>query len=139
LARSFIEDNGSSILTFIDFSREIVTGTLEIIKSGATTENSYFATVMNHFLPVIKPLSQQLSGKSAHEQSLKALAEKCFKLSQELVDLLWRLKKETNSTKWQSVRIALRSMRKKGEVKELEAKLDKYRSEILLRMSFILK
>jgi N-terminal domain on NACHT_NTPase and P-loop NTPases len=129
----------ASILTFIDFGREIVTGTLEVIKSGSTKENTHVGVVVNDFLAVVKPLSEKLPGRSDHEKALTELAAKCKDVSQDLVDLLERLKRSSDSPKWESVRVALRSMRKKGEVRELESKLDKYRSEILLRLTFILK
>ncbi|CZR59953.1 uncharacterized protein PAC_09848 [Phialocephala subalpina] len=128
----------ASILTFIDFGREIVTSTLEVIKSGSTKENIHVGIVVNDFLAVVKPLSQHPPGKSDHEKALKELAAKCKDVSQDLVKLLERMQRTSDGPKWESVRVALRSMQKKGEVRELESKLDKYRSEILLRLTLIL-
>lgn len=129
----------ASILMFIDFGYKIVTGTLEVFKAGTTSENAHVSVVINDFRAVVKPLSRQPPGESDHEKALKALAVECQELSRELVSLLERLKTAPDSSKWKSVKVVLHSMRKKGEVADLEDKLDKYRSQILLRLALILK
>ena len=144
----------ASILTFIDFGYEIVTGTLEIVKSGSTSENIHVSVVIGDLHEVVKSLSPppvnppstplgNLPGKpsaiSVHESALKRLAEKCQELSNELVTLLKNLSAAPGSSLWVSARVALRNMRKKGKVADLEDKLDKYRSEMLVRIVLMLK
>jgi hypothetical protein len=144
----------ASILTFIDFGYEIVTGTLEIAKSGSTSENIHVSVIIGDLHEVVKFLSPppnnppstalgNLPGKSSalsgHETALKGLAEKCQELSKELVTLLENLSIAPGSSLWKSARVALRNMRKKGKVTDLEDKLDKYRSEMLIRIVLMLK
>jgi hypothetical protein len=129
----------ASILTFIDFGYKVVTGTLEIFKTGTSSENARISVVINDLCAVVKPLSREPPGESDHEKALKALAVECQELSRELVSLLERLKMAPDRSKWKSVKVALHSMRKKGEVADLEDKLGKYRSQILLRLALILK
>ena len=129
----------ASILTFIDFGYQIVTGTLEIAKSGRTSDNAHISTVINDFHKVVEPLSEHPSGKSEHEKALKELAEACKQVSEELTKLLNKLITTPGCSLWTSARVALRSMRKKGEVADLESKLDRYRSQILMRLVLILK
>jgi hypothetical protein len=140
----------ASILTFINFGYEIVTGTLEIAKSGSTAENIHVSAVIGDLHDVVKSLSPPPSnpsgnpvGKpatmSVHEKALKGLAEKCQELSNELVTLLENLSITPGSSLWKSARVTLRNMRKKGKVADLENRLDKYRSEMLVRIVLMLK
>ena len=129
----------SSILTFVDFGLKIVTGTLEVVKSGTLVHNSNIAIVINDFHAVVSSLGRHPLGTSAHELALKELATKCQQVSQKLIELLDTLKTSPNGSTWQGMKITLRSMRKKGEVANLESQLDKYRSEIMTRLLLILK
>jgi cell shape-determining protein MreC len=128
-----------SILTFIDFSQQLISGTFEVIKSGSTSENAHVSVVINDLRDVTKELSNRPQGYSKHEDALNTLALECQELSEELQKLLEKLKVTAESSKWKSVKVTLRSMWKKGEVAELESRLSKYRSKILLRLVLILK
>jgi hypothetical protein len=144
----------ASVLSFIDFGYEIVTGTLEIAKSGSTSQNIHVSVVIGDLREVVKSLSPppnnppstplgnppgKSSAMSGHERALKGLAEKCQDLSNELVALLENLSIAPGSSLWTSARVSLRNMRKKGKVADLEDKLDKYRSEMLVRIVLMLK
>ena len=129
----------SSILTFIDFSQQLISGTFEVIKSGSTSENTHVSNVVNDLRDVTKELSNRPRGYSKHEDALQTLASECQELSEELQKLLEKLMVTAESSKWKSAKVALRSMWKKGEVAELENRLGKYRSQVLLRLVLILK
>ena len=129
----------ASILTFIDVSHQVISGTWEVIKSGTTAENAHVGNVINDLHDVTKQLSDRPPGYSQHERALNTLASECQELSGELVALLEKLKSTAGSSKWKSVKVALHSMWKKGDVAELERRLDKYRSQILLRLVLMLK
>jgi hypothetical protein len=129
----------ASILTFIDFSYQIVCGTYEVIKSGSTIENAHVSFVTTDLDEITKELSQRPPGYSKHEDALNTLATECQGVSDELRKLLDRVKTKVGSSKWKSIKVALHSMWKKGEIKELENRLGKYRSEVLIRLVLILK
>jgi hypothetical protein len=129
----------ASILNFIDFSHKLISGTLEVIKSGSTSENAHVSVVINDLHAVTKELDYPPTGKSKHEDALNTLASECKGLSEELQQLLEKLKVTAKNSKWKSVKTALRSMWKKGEVAGLESRLHTYRSQILLRLVLILK
>ena len=128
----------SNIIQFVDFGIKIVTGTLEVVKSGSLVENSNIAMIINDFHAVVQPLSRHPLGTSAHELALKGLATGCQKVSQKLIELLETLRTSPNGSTWKSARVTVRSMRKKGEVASLESQLDKYRSEVMTRLLLIL-
>src|SRR5207237_442993 len=105
----------ASILTFIDFSQKIISGTFEVIKSGSTAENTHVSAVMNNLYHVTKELSNRPQGYSKHEDALNTLASECQDVSEELRRLLDRLKGQAGSSKWKSIKVALRSMWRKGD------------------------
>jgi len=129
----------ASILTFIDFSHKVITGTIEVFKSGSTSENVYISEVIGDLKDATEELRKRPTGKSHHEKALHQLSIPCQELAQQLINLLKQLSTTPGQSKWVSVRVALRSMRKNGEVVELEKKLDKYRSQILLRLIQIVR
>jgi hypothetical protein len=128
----------SSILTFIDFSYQIVSGTYEVIKSGSTAENAHLSVITTDLDEITKELSQRPPGYSKHEEALNSLAIECQGVSGELRKLLDRVQTKAGSSKWKSIKVALHSMWKKGEIAELDSRLGKYRSQILARLVLIL-
>jgi hypothetical protein len=108
-------------------------------RGGQVVHNSNIAIVINDFHDVVSSLGRHPLGTSAHELALKELATKCQQVSQKLIELLDSLKTSPDSSTWRGMKITLRSMRKNGEVVNLESQLDKYRSEIMTRLLLILK
>jgi len=129
----------SAILTFIDFSHQLISGTFEVIKSGSTSENAHVSVVINDLRHITKELSNRPPGNSKHNEALNTLASECCGLSNDIQKLLEKLKVTAESSKWKSIKITLRSMWKKGEVAELERRLDEYRSQILLHLALMLQ
>ncbi|SPO03019.1 uncharacterized protein DNG_05700 [Cephalotrichum gorgonifer] len=128
----------ASILTFIDFSYKLVTGTLQVINDGRSTENFHTKEVVDDFRRVTEKLEEARPSNSEHEIALRKLAGKCQTLSGKLNEILLKLIAEKGSTKWEAVKVAFRSLCKKGEVAEMVALLGQYRSKILTRLSLIL-
>ncbi|KAE9374930.1 hypothetical protein N431DRAFT_283765, partial [Stipitochalara longipes BDJ] len=125
----------ASILTFVDFSHKIVTGTIEVFKSGKTAKNAHISEVISDLKDAAKYLEKLPPGRSGHEKALRQLSASCQELAKELTTLLAKLSTTPGHSKWTSARVALRSMRKDGKVVELESTLDKYRAQILLRLT----
>lgn len=129
----------ASILTFIDFSHKLVTGTLQVVDAGTTTETRHAKVVVDDLHRMTEGLSMEFSDSdSAHETALRSLAADCKALSEKLETVLQKQIAKSDS-KWEAVKVAFRSMYKKGEVAEMVAQLGQYRSEILTRLSLILK
>lgn len=82
----------SSILTFIDFSYQIISGTFEVIKSGSTADNAHVSVVINDLHNVTKEFTNRPPAHSKHEDALNALALECQDVSEELRKLLEKLK-----------------------------------------------
>jgi hypothetical protein len=131
----------ASILQFIDFSWGVITGTYEVYKSatGTTLENAHINTVVNDLERVTDGLISDIEGKTKHEKELCKLADKCHDLSQDLSKILKKLQISEKNSKWQSLRVKIASMRKEKEIASIENRLDKYRSQILVRLNFMLR
>lgn len=129
----------ASILTFIDFSYKVVTGTAEVFQSGSTSKNTHLSEIIGDLKNASEKLKDWPTPKSDHEKALQQLSVSCQEVAQRLVNLLARLSTTPGKSKWMSVRVVLRGMRKDGEVEELENTLDKYRSQIILRLIQIVR
>ena len=131
----------ASILTFVDFSWDLIKGTYEVYKSttGTTSENASISAVINDLEEVTEGLIFDTEGKTKHEKALCKLAENCYDLSQDLSKILEKLRFTEKNSKWQSLKVKWASMRKEKEVTSIEKRLDKYRSQILIRLNLIFR
>ena len=131
----------SSILTFIDFSWNLITGAREVYKStaGTTSENAHISTVIDDLQDITEALTADVEGKTKHEKGLCKLADNCQDLSQDLSKILEKLKVTEKNSKWQSLKVKWASMRKEKEVASIEKRLDTYRAQILIRLNFMLR
>jgi hypothetical protein len=130
----------ASILTFIDFSWNLIAGAYEVYQSttGTTAENAHISTVIDDLQEITEGLNANVEGKAKHEKALYKLADNCHDLSQDLSKILEKLKVTEKNSKWQSLKVKWASMRKEREVASIEKRLDGYRSQILLQLNFML-
>lgn len=128
----------SAIITFIDFAHKIVTRADELYKNATTEENKHTENIVSDLDDAATDLTN-LPGKTKHEKALNNLAENCRDISRELHSLLKKLTVSGDRTKWKALKVGIHNIRKESEVTRLVARLDKYRGEILLRLSLMLK
>jgi hypothetical protein len=131
----------ASILQFIDFSWGVITGTYEVYKStlGTTHENAHISTVVDDLERATDGLISDVEGKTKNEKELCKLADKCHDLSQDLLKILKKLQVSEKNSKWQSLKVKVASVRKEKEIASIEDRLDRYRSQILIRLNFMLR
>jgi hypothetical protein len=130
----------SSILTFIDFSWNLVTGIYEVLESvsGTTAENAHIGNIIDDLHAVTATLKSCQLGRSEHEKALRQLASKCANLSKELLNLLEKLKVKGKNSAWKSLKAKWESMRKEKDISSIETRLREYRSQILIRLNLML-
>jgi len=130
----------SSILTFIGFSWNLVTGTYEVLESvsGTTAENAHIGNVIDDLHAVTAALKSCQLGRSDHEKALRQLASKCANLSKELLSLLENLKVKGKNSAWKSLKAKWESMTKEKDISSMETRLREYRSQILIRLNLML-
>ncbi|KAI0520882.1 hypothetical protein F5B22DRAFT_644623 [Xylaria bambusicola] len=133
----------ASLLTFIDFSWNLLSGTREVYQSasGTTAENAHINTVLADLMEVCSGLHLDHKERqgSTHLQQLGFLGDNCIQLSQKLISLLEELRRKDGNALWQSFKARWKSLRREGEVESLVRQLGFYRSQIILRLNLILK
>ncbi|PQE29503.1 Vegetative incompatibility HET-E-1 protein [Rutstroemia sp. NJR-2017a WRK4] len=129
----------ASILTFVDFAWSVVTGAYEVYKSpsGETVENAHLGNIIDDLRLVAEELENAELNKGSHERSLRRLAEKCSEVSEQLLNLLQKLRVKGSKTPWKSLKTKWLSLQKSDEIVELKDRLRDYRSEILLRLNMM--
>jgi hypothetical protein len=129
----------ASILTFVDFAWNVVTGAYEVYKSpsGETVENAHLGNIIDDLRLVAEELDNAELSKGSHEKSLRRLAAKCSEVSEQLLNLLQKLRVKGSKTPWKSLKTKWLSLQKSDEIVELKDRLRDYRSQILLRLNMM--
>ncbi|KAK6071562.1 hypothetical protein SCUP234_09673 [Seiridium cupressi] len=129
----------AGILNFIDFSATLVRGTYELYQSGTTDNNAHIGSITKDLQVVSIELSakKELDCDDPHQRALSDLAEKCLRLSDDLVAILDKLLVKGKNRKWKSVKVAWTSVVKQNIINSIEKRLGEYRSEIILRLNLM--
>ena len=130
-----------TIITFVDFSWSLLTGTYDVYGSstGMTQQNARINDIISDLRDVSADLEGGLPVNSKHEKALRDLAAECSELAEELAALLKRLKRdEKKNSLWSSLKVKWASLMKAGDVEDMMERLRDYRSQIMLRLSLIL-
>ena len=130
----------ASIITFIDFSSNLVRGTYEVYNSasGVTAENAHLSTILDDLQEVTEGLHSDHKFGGKHGKQLSKLARNCLDLSRDLTKILDKLRVKEKNSKWQAVKVTWASMRKEKAVASIEKRLAEYCAEIILRLNVML-
>lgn len=131
----------ASILTFVQFSWSVVSGTYEVRNSagGITEDKVHINTVIVDLEAVTNNLKCRSLGNSEHEKALRQLASKCSDLSKKLLKILDNLRVKGKVTTLKSLKVKLESLRKEKDIMAIEKRLSEYQSQILLRLNLMLR
>ncbi|KAH8656449.1 hypothetical protein BGZ61DRAFT_540902 [Ilyonectria robusta] len=88
----------SSILTFIEFSQKLISGTLEISRAGETADNAHLSHINEDLHDVSGHLCQKIVGTSENAEALRDIASKCRSISDDLSKLLDTLKASSQTS-----------------------------------------
>lgn len=132
----------SSIITFIDFSSKLISGAVIYYSAnGAPQENVRIQDMVNDLDSITNELSRHNSLGSKLERDVHHLAQDCLEDCKELSRLLGKLQISPGARRksWKSFKASWTGLRSKGQITELRDRLQEYRSEILLKVSLMLK
>ena len=130
----------ATIVQFVDFGSKIVSGAVELYRSteGSLTNNVELSTIVTDLSAISSGLEVQdreLSHRfSKDERALANLAVHCKSLADKFLDVLDDLSVKGPHKKWKSVRQALRSVWKENEIRDIQKRLDSFRSQLTLRL-----
>jgi hypothetical protein len=129
----------SNILSFIDFSAQLINGAQEIYDStaGTTEDNKGREAIVremkNFSSKLLPPDDSQLSGD---EKALCRLAAECNILSSQILDLLGKIKPKDPKSRSQSFWAALKNKVHEKEKLELEKRLENCRGQLELQLNY---
>ncbi|KAK2775626.1 hypothetical protein CKAH01_03512 [Colletotrichum kahawae] len=125
----------SNILSFIDFSSNLVRDAAKIYQSasGLPEELEDVAIITGNLESHMGRLSPPALSPSASpdDKALATLVGNCQKTCGELRQLVERIKGKGVGSRRDSFRVAWRSLRGKGKLEELEKRIEKYQTQIL--------
>ncbi|KAI7158770.1 hypothetical protein KC349_g4614 [Hortaea werneckii] len=133
---------GAAVLQFVDFGSRLLVNGYDAYHSvaGATTDNLELEKITQDLSSLCLALefNHVTSSRvlSRDEKDLLKLALDCRELASSLVQLLQSLKVKsgTRHRSWESIRQAIRSVWKKSEIEDLQARLERIRNEMDSRL-----
>jgi hypothetical protein len=127
-----------NVLQFIDSASKLISEARLIYQSasGTTAGNRDAMAVYNDFRAAAAGL---LASRRADDSAVVSLAQNCQDLSDELVQRLRSFQATAPGSRRESLRVAWRALRDKGELESLEKRLDSYRQELVTRIIFLIR
>lgn len=132
----------SAILSFVEFSWGLVSGTWEIHHTldGITNENARLEDVMEDLGLLADALHSQVPVETQAEKNIARLAKDCQEDSKTLRGLLSSMKGTGKRRQvWKSLKASWRSILDKDEVAQLKSQLQGSRAEIQLNLITVLQ
>ena|ERR1700735_2284377 len=121
----------SNVVQFVDFAGKIISKSYEFHKSttGALREHDDVELVAVD----LKRRTERLKKcPGPADSDLVKLSGDCYGVAEELLQALQRVTIKGTSTRWKSLRKALRSVWSKEKILELERRLNRFRDQINL-------
>lgn len=124
----------SAILQIIDFSSKLVSGAAEVYSSasGTTVKFEDSDKSIESLRSLTRRLDVNITGGplSSEERSLLETKHGCEQLSRDIQAIINSTKTRDTRSKRSSVVVSWRVMRRKGKLKILEERLDRYRAQV---------
>ncbi|ORY17154.1 hypothetical protein BCR34DRAFT_583914 [Clohesyomyces aquaticus] len=128
----------ANIFQFLSFGHKIVSGATAIYASshGAAVSISDKEDVTKHLLSQVESLQHPLLASGAqialtkNEQNLETLRQKCVDVGGDLIGMLGEVTIQGSTTKWKSLKVALRTVYSENMVSEVEQRLRVYQDAL---------
>ncbi|KAF2008561.1 hypothetical protein BU24DRAFT_456109 [Aaosphaeria arxii CBS 175.79] len=129
----------TSIVQFVDFATKIVHGTRQIYQTGegVAEENADIELCASelHNLCTCLDVLKLPSPRSADDDTLCRIADRCISVSIELSSLLEKVKAKDPHSKWQCMVSTVKTQLKKSERDEILARLSQFMAELDSQLS----
>lgn len=142
-------DLASNIAQFLDFGGRLITGSIALYKSmdGVFSANGELQNITDDLNSLCRALTDPQKridifdneSATASERALIPLSQSCEALSREFLSVLGPLNVNTRHKRFDSLRQALRSELKKGQIQDYQKRLEAFRSQITLHLMEILR
>ncbi|KAI4638616.1 hypothetical protein J4E93_009917 [Alternaria ventricosa] len=132
----------ANIIQFVDLGAKLVGSAKEMrdSASGMTVEDKSLEEVTIEMRDLTLRLeAPKTRASSQDERALRLLAQECRELSDQILRLLKKIAPSKPNSTLRSIRSAIRTIKYKDEMRELEEKLAKCRSQLHLHLSRLTK
>lgn len=128
-----------NIVTFIEFSSNLISGAYEIYRSadGVTSEVADATVIIRDLQVVTQRLNSPPGPQSDDDKALASLVKGCKRVSDNLLKELKPLQANPHS-KSDSFRASWQAMRKRGKLESMAKTVDRYRQQILDRVTIMM-
>jgi len=128
----------ANIVQFVELGAKLIGSAKEMrdSASGMTMENKSLEEVTTEMRKITSRLDPPTrDAKSDDEKALRRLAQECRELSDQILRLLRKIAPSKPNSTLRSIRSAIRTLKYKDELRELEEKLGKCRGQLHLQFS----
>ncbi|KAI4911316.1 hypothetical protein J4E85_011225 [Alternaria conjuncta] len=127
----------ANIVQFLDLGAKLIGSAKEMrdSASGMTVENKSLEEVTIEMRDLTSRLDPPTTkARSDDEKALRRLAQECHELSDQILRLLKKIAPSKPNSTLRSIRSAIRTIKYKDEMRELEDKLAKCRDQLHLQL-----
>jgi hypothetical protein len=132
----------ATVIQFVEFTSGLITKGFAIHSSvaGRTIDHDELETITKSLSQSSDEIQQSLTNQSGlrrltrNEKDLEKIAADCQGVAEELLEVLANLASKGPRTKWHSFRQALRATWSEGKVQSLEARLDRFRQQMMVNV-----
>jgi hypothetical protein len=125
-----------SIVQFVDFTYKLVNGTIEIYSSMEGVSKNHLRIEVIYLN--LSELCQNLSVADDSDKSIgpvKSLATACRRDADDLLEVVRNIRlREGKNTRWACFRHTLKSVWKEDQIRDLENRLEGYRSQLSFQL-----
>lgn len=123
------------VIQVVDYSTKVVVKCREIYKNGASSENKELESMANYLtdlsadlkLPSAVPSPASMSQLYHDDEGLLQLAQQCSGTATELINELQKLSVQSRPKKRVAFRKAIKMVRKKDAIEDIQRRLEQYR------------
>ncbi|KAF2803353.1 uncharacterized protein BDZ99DRAFT_400033, partial [Mytilinidion resinicola] len=133
-----------NVVQFVDFTAKLIAEGRAIYKAGATSENEDLEVITRDLIGLngkLLSVSPPDSGsvQESEDEDLQHLAKRCVELGKELLSILEDLRMSGSYTRWDSFRMATRTVRKKDKIEGIQKRLNDIRAQLNLHLIALLR
>jgi hypothetical protein len=127
-----------NIITFIDFSWKLLSGAHSIYRSHSGTSESN--EVLEMIARDVSTLSKavRVEQSSFEDSNIYGLAKETKRVADELLKALEKLKVQGRTSRWKSLKAALKDVWSREEIEDLEQRLSKLQAQVTAHVQHLM-
>lgn len=131
-----------NVVQFLDFSCKLFSESRKVYRAGVgkTESTREISEVTANLRQLSENLLSNSHGRSlAQDYDLQSIASSCVQCADELLTALDKIATCHSPTPWESFKVCLKTVWEQKRVEEMERRLDRLRSDLILAMQAMLR